>query len=204
MIRALSGEVLAVEDRVVLLDVNGIGFEIQCSREVISHCQPGDRMRIVTYLQISEAGIALFGFANERERELFLKITTIKGIGGKTGITALSILSVSEIVKAVALEDTTAFLRVPGVGRKTAERICFELKSLLPAELTLTQEEDFAISPSASSVVETVTEALASLGFTCGDAQSAFRLVKAARGEKWEELDEETLLRLALKELQRR
>ena len=86
MIRSLTGVVLGVSEMSVLLDVNGLGFDLLCTRAAAALCSAGQRVRLTTYLQISEAGAALYGFASERERELFLKVVAIKGVGGKTGM----------------------------------------------------------------------------------------------------------------------
>jgi Holliday junction DNA helicase RuvA len=184
------------------LDVSGLGFEISCSRGALALCNPGKTARLTTYLQISEAGAFLFGFANETERELFLKITSIKGIGGRTAMSILGVLSADEVVRAVAMADVNAFMRVPRIGKKTAERICFELKSALPKEITYVLPVGAAVP--ASRVSDTVAEALRSLGFDHADAAAALNLVRAALGEDFEKLDEEKLLKAALKELQRK
>ncbi|MDR1977228.1 MAG: Holliday junction branch migration protein RuvA [Synergistaceae bacterium] len=202
MIRSLCGEVLSVTETSVILDVGGLGFDVFCSRGALSLCSPGERVRLTAYLQISEAAVAMFGFANETEREIFLKITGIKGIGGRTGMTILSVLSADEIVRAVSLSDVNAFMRVPGVGRKTAERICFELKNSLSKEFI--SAIPAGASASASRVVDTVGDALRSLGFGQGDVVAALSVVRAALGEDFDKLDEERLLKAALKELQRR
>ncbi|MDR2179937.1 MAG: Holliday junction branch migration protein RuvA [Synergistaceae bacterium] len=200
MIRSLCGEVLSVTETSAVLDVGGLGFDVLCSRGALALCLPGERARLTAYLQISEAGVALFGFANETEREIFLKITAIKGIGGRTGMTILSVLSADEIVRAVSLSDVNAFVRVPGVGRKTAERICFELKNSLPKEFA-----SMAGAPSPPSrVADTVGDALRSLGFGQGDVVGALSVVRAALGGDFDKLNEESLLKAALKELQRK
>ena len=198
MIRSLHGEVLGVAEGSVVLDVNGLGFELLCSRAAMGLCRVGERARLTTYLQISEAGAALYGFASERERELFLKVTAIKGVGGRIGMAILSALSVDEVLRAVSMADVAAFTRVPGIGKKTAERLCFELKNLLPADLA----ENVPVSGKpASRAADTVAEALVGLGFTQADAAAALSLLRAAHGEDFDRMDEESLLRLALKEL---
>ena len=210
MIRSLAGEVLSVTGAAgssgantsVLLDVNGLGFDLLCSRAAAAACRVGERVRLTVYLQISEAGVALFGFANERERELFLKITTIKGVGGRTGMAILSVLSVDEVLRAVALADAGAFARVPGIGKKTAERLCFELRNLLPGELV----ENVPVGegmPVASRTSDTIAGALLSLGFQQSDVNAAFALLRAAHGERFDRMGEEELLKLSLKELHR-
>ena len=205
MIRSLCGEVLSVTETSVILDVNGLGFEISCSRGALALCGPGGTARLTTYLQISEAGAFLFGFANETERDLFLKVVLIKGIGGRTAMTILSVLSADDIVRAVSLADVNTFMRVPGIGKKTAERLCFELKNALPKEFTSTLPVGFSAQPApASRVSDTVADALRSLGFDHTDTAAALNLVRAALGDDFEKLDEEKLLKSALKELQRK
>ena len=192
---------MAVSDASVLLDVNGLGFDILCSRGALSLCEVGRRARLTTQVQFSEAGAAIFGFMDERERELFLKITTIKGIGGRTAMNILAVLSVEEIIRAVSLADVGTFMRAPGVGRKTAERLCFELKGAFPKDFTSVVETTgvTGVAPKTQTLVE---DALRGLGFTASDAAAAVAMVRAARGEDFEKLDEATLLRSALKELQ--
>jgi Holliday junction DNA helicase RuvA len=201
----LRGEVLSVTETSVVLDVNGLGFDILCSRGALSLCVPGENARLTTCLQISEAGAFLYGFTDERERELFLKITTIKGIGGRTGMMILGVLSADEIIRAVSLADAGVFMRAPGVGRKTAERLCFELRSSLPKEFISTLET----APAAGAgrrgrAADTVGDALRELGFSQSDAAAALSVVRAALAEDFDKLDEEALLRAALKELQRK
>ncbi|MDR1649876.1 MAG: Holliday junction branch migration protein RuvA [Synergistaceae bacterium] len=206
MIRSLRGEVLSVTEMSVVLDVNGLGFDILCSRGALSLCTPGGNARLTTCLQVSEAGAFLYGFADERERELFLKITTIKGIGGRTGMMILGVLSADEIIRAVSLADASLFMRAPGVGRKTAERLCFELRSSLPKEFTSTLETAASASVGGrrSRAADTVGDALRELGFSQSDAAAALSVVRAALAEDFDKLDEEALLRAALKELQRK
>jgi Holliday junction DNA helicase RuvA len=205
MIRCLTGTVLSISSNGIILDVHGIGFEIHCSREILSLCNVGGAITIVTYLQISESGITIYGFSDEQERELFLKITAIKGIGGKTGISVLNSLSGEEIIKGVVFSDTSVFTRVPGIGKKTAERICFELKNLIPAELlSQTSILPDKLSPNQSNTLSTVSEALRSLGFNQGDINAAMGIVRAAFGNDFANLSEERLIKAALKELHRK
>ena len=198
MIRSLAGTVLNVTENSVLLDVNGLGFDLLCTRAAVGLCRAGESVRLTTYLQISEAGVALYGFASERERELFLKVTSIKGVGGRTGMAILSALSIDEVLRAVSLADAAAFTRVPGIGKKTADRLCFELRNLLPKGL---EAVPAAGQVPLSRAADTVAEALLSLGFSQTDASSVLALLRAAQGEDFDRMDEEKLLKLALREL---
>ena len=198
MIRSLCGTVLNVAENSVLLEVSGVGFDLLCTRAAAGLCKVGETARLTTYLQISEAGVALYGFASERERELFLKVTSIKGVGGRTGMAILSALSVDEVLRAVSLADSAAFTRVPGIGKKTADRLCFELRNLLPAGLDVVTAAEAA---PRSKAADTVVEALLSLGFSQSDANSVIAMIRAANGEDFENMGEEKMLKLALREL---
>ncbi|GHS89138.1 Holliday junction ATP-dependent DNA helicase RuvA [Synergistales bacterium] len=200
MIRSLLGVVLSMTETSVVLDVNGMGFELLCSRAALSLCVPKESARLTTFLQISEAGVFLFGFADDVEREMFLKITGIKGIGGRTAMTILSVLSVEDIVRAVSLADINTFMRSPGIGRKTAERLCFELKNSIPKDFALGLRTGGVALP--SKVSDTVGDALRSLGFGQADVTTALAVVRAALGEDFDKQNEEALLKAALKELQ--
>ena len=200
MLRVLTGEVLDISENYIVLDVNGLGFEILCSQSALNLCELNKHVRLVVYLQISEAGAFLFGFESERERKIFLKIISIKGIGGKSAMAVLSTLNINEILNAVAGSDASAFTRVPGIGRKTAERLCFELKNILKDDLVINiNTED--VNNNKAGAVSTVSDALISLGFSQADIAGAFKLLRAARGDEFNNLSEEDLLRLALKEL---
>ena len=201
MLRILTGEVLDISENYIVLDVNGLGFEILCSQSALNLCELNKRVRLVVYLQISEAGASLFGFESERERKIFLKIISIKGIGGKSAMAVLSTLNINEILNAVAGSDASAFTRVPGIGRKTAERLCFELKNILKDDLIININTEDVNNNSKAGAINTVSSALISLGFSQADIAGAFKLLRAARGDDFNNLSEEDLLRLALKEL---
>lgn len=198
MIRSLSGTVSDIFENLVILDVNGIGFEIICSRSILSSCVIGKNIKIVTCLQFSEAGAVVYGFSSEREREFFLRLTSVKGVGGRTAIAILSELSLESVVEAVSSADVRAFMRVPGIGKKTAERLCFELKNISGLK-TMTQTEP-EINKS-SGQAENVIDALLSLGFTRADAGGVINLLRAAHGDDFNKLSEEDLLRMSLREL---
>lgn len=199
MIRVLSGKVLEVRENFIILDVNGIGFEIICSRSALNSCRVDEFATIITSLQFSEAGAVIYGFASEREREFFLRLTGVKGVGGRTGIAILSELSLDDIVNAIASADVRTFMRVSGIGKKTAERLCFELKNI-DALKVITHEEK---SSSPENHTENVIDALLSLGFSRADAGGVINLLRAAHGEDFSRLSEEDLLRLSLRELQK-
>ena len=198
MIRSLIGKVSDIFDNIIILDVNGIGFEILCSRSVLSSCKINDVVKIVTCIQFSEAGAVIYGFNSEREREFFLRLTSVKGIGGKTGIAILSELSIDNVINAISSADVNAFMRVSGIGKKTAERLCFELKNITELKILTPSSNP---ETKSSGHVENVIEALLGLGFTRSDAGGVINLLRAAHGEDFNKLSEEDLLRMSLREL---
>lgn len=200
MIRSLTGQVLDILGNIIILDVNGIGFEILCSRSILSQSKTGENLRVITSLQISESGAVIYGFSSEREREFFTRLTGVKGVGGRTGIAILSELSLDEVVRAVSSADVNAFTRVPGIGRKTAERLCFELKNVAALKV-MGGDENISSGQKISGNADSVIDALLSLGFTRSDAGGVVNLLRAAHGENFNSLSEEDLLRLALREL---
>ena len=200
MIRLLRGKVIDILENILILDVNGLGFEVLCSRSVLTQCRTGEEAVIVTSLQISESGAVIYGFNSEREREFFTRLTGVKGVGGRSAIAILSELSLDEIINAVSSADVNAFTRVPGIGKKTAERLCFELKNVTALKV-ITGESDSSREIKSSGHAESVIDALISLGFTRSDSGRVINLLRAAHGEGFNSLSEEDLLRLALREL---
>ena len=202
MIRSLNGKILDILENLVILDVNGIGFEILCSRSVLNSCEINKEIKITTCLQFSEAGAVIYGFASEQEREFFLRLTSVKGVGGRTAIAILSELSLDRVVNAISSADVKEFMRVPGIGKKTAERLCFELKNIASLKTMMQDSEPKSLDDhNNKNLVENVIDALISLGFTRSDAGGVINLLRAAHGEYFNKLNEEDLLRMSLREL---
>ncbi|HPI97476.1 MAG TPA: Holliday junction branch migration protein RuvA [Synergistales bacterium] len=199
MLRTLEGKVLLVNNEYVVLDVNGMGFEIYCSGSALRICSSSDMATLVTFLQVSENGLALYGFSDEEERDIFLKLTSIKGIGGKLALTVLRHLSPEEIVASAYNSDINAFAAVPGIGKKTAERICFEMKRHFE-----NQVPDRLLNVSTRSrglVRATVSEALRSLGFPNQKVNIALDRLHKRDSKVFSSMDESQMLKATLKEL---
>jgi Holliday junction DNA helicase RuvA len=200
MLRSLEGKVLHIGEENVILDVNGLGFDILCSGSALRLCEDNETIRLTTYLQVSENGATLFGFSSEQEREVFIKLLTVKGVGGRVGLAVLRTLSPTQVIRSVATSDTDTFLQVPGVGKKTAERLCFELKRHLSEEMLA----EFAEEEVPSILVKnTVAAALRSLGFTQNEVYSVMNRLKREMGSEFDTTKEDILLKRALRELKR-
>lgn len=198
MLRYLEGKVTEKDDDGICLSVHGFGFFLYCSKSVFSSVDEGQNLKLWTHLQVSENGFTLYGFMEEEERELFQLLLTVKGVGARMAMSFLRHLDLGEIAEAIASSQTHILSTVPGVGKKTAERVCFELKQKIEKSATS------SLRPMLGDrqVTGTVLEALAGLGFSQGEAMRA--VASASRREPAVADSEEALLQAALKELQHR
>ena len=186
MLRSLYGQVLQVQEDVVVLEASGLGFEIQCSRRAAESCVEGDMARVQTFLLVNESGISIFGFADDEERRLFLELLAVKGVGGRMAMTLLRADAPQVLIKAILSSDMAMLTRIPGIGRKTAERLCFELKDRLSKDFPILSG---ALAGSFQQLGgNEVIEALLGLGFSRSEASGAVRsaLVQAGEGAREE------------------
>ena len=197
MIRMLSGTVLSLDADSICLDVAGFGLEVFASGSLLATARPNEFLSCRAYLQVSDAGMALFGFSDDAERALFLEITQVKTMGGKLSIALLRHLDVETIVTAILAEDSSR-LAVPGLGPKRAERICFELRSKVEKKFAAFASA-VPVSGKRGSMDAEVVSGLVGLGFTQSEAVHA---VSACRAEDrpW---SEEELMKSSLAKLQR-
>lgn len=185
MIAFLRGRVLTTTAETVILDVNGVGYEAFCSGSVFRKITVGAVAELYTYLQVKEDGITLFGFDNPKEKELFLKLISVSGVGPKLGISILAALSADDFAYAVATADVKRLSAVKGLGKKTAEKIVLELHGKISAaEVLGASGDDFTpvVATEAparlSAMEEEGVTALMGLGFTRAESTQA---VKKAR-----------------------
>ncbi|MDR1510387.1 MAG: hypothetical protein LBS53_12205 [Synergistaceae bacterium] len=200
MIRSLSGTVLSADDEVICLDVSGFGIEIFASGSLLSSARAGERLSCLAYLQISDAGITMFGFSDETERSLFIEITQVKTMGGKLSVALLRHLGAADIVSAIISSDSSR-LTVPGLGQKRAERICFELRSKIEKKFA-SLVSGSAIRHIGGTIDSEVIDGLMGLGFSQSEAARAVSLCRSEDANRdWNEGD---LMMSALGKLQRR
>ena len=200
MIRSLSGTVISIDDESICLDVAGFGIEVFATGSLLASAVVGERLQCPAYLQISDSGMAMFGFSNETERALFLEITQVKTMGGKLSIALLRHLGASDVISAIMSSDPTR-LAVPGLGAKRAERICFELRSKIEKKFSSLAGDGVPVHIAGSADGE-VIGGLMGLGFTQAEAGRAVTLCRSEGGER--EWTEEELMMSALSRLQRR
>lgn len=189
MISRIRGPVLTLKPPVVVVDVGGVGFRVMCSQAALDTLDLGRNCDLHTHLIVREDDLSLFGFASEEEVELFLLLLGVQGIGARTALAMLSRLSPETLREAIANQQAETLSRVPGVGKKTAEKIIFTLKGKLGGLDALPASTGAPLSASDAEVLA----ALTALGYSIAEAQGA--LASLPRGEK---LDLEEKIRRSL------
>ena len=171
MIGRLSGVLLEKNPPQVMLEVQGVGYEVDVPMSTFYNLPAvGATVTLFTHLIVREDAHLLYGFASESERKAFRQLLKISGVGARTALSLLSGMSVSELVQAVAAQETGRLTRIPGIGKKTAERLLLELKDKLGAELTTGVVVNRA-APASSDVLN----ALLSLGYNDKEANYALK-----------------------------
>ena len=195
MIASVSGTVQARRPDHVVIDCQGVGYRMSVSSKTLEQVPAaGQQGVLLTHLILKDDGINLYGFATEAERELFLRLISVSGIGPKMALTALSGSSVGELRKAIAAGDAKRFQVVPGIGRKTAERVIVELRDALAEEL---EGESRAAPDAVDSPRALARDGLVGLGYDMAEAES---MLAATAGDSDEDAGPEALIQAALRE----
>ena len=181
MIAYLRGRILEITAETAIIEVNGVGYEAYLSGGAFRKITVGEIAELYTYMQVKEDGVTLFAFATPKEKELFLKVISVSGVGPKMGIGILTGLSADEFTQAVATADVKRLSTVKGLGKKTAEKIVLELHGKISAAEVMSASEDKftqAIemqSAKLSSLDEEAVSALMGLGFTRSESAQAVK-----------------------------
>ncbi len=183
MIASLRGRVVGRRLDGVVLDVNGVGYLVQTTTRALRKAQGKEEVTLETYLHVREDALQLYGFAEPAERELFELLLSVSGVGPKVALAILSGSTPTDLRRAIALEDTTRFLAIPGIGRKTAQRVVLELKEKLGSV------EAIGETPGQELVAR---DALVELGYSVPEAERALAATDPA-------LPPEERVRLALR-----
>jgi Holliday junction DNA helicase RuvA len=171
MIAQLSGTVLQIGPTSVVIEVGGLGIVALCSPNTVANLRIGQRATLATALIVREDSLTLYGFASADEREFFELLLSATGVGPKLAQAALAVLSPDELRRAIATENLVQLCRVPGIGRKGAQRIVIELKDKINA--TALPEEADQAPAAAGAWREQVSQGLQGLGWTARDAEAA-------------------------------
>lgn len=170
MIGYLNGKILSVDENTVIVNVNGVGYEITCSGTLLSRLIRDGEGEMFVYTAVREDGIFLYGLNTKEEKKLFLDLITVNGLGPKMGITVLSQMSVNELISAISTSDVKKLCTVKGLGKKTAERIILELGEKLVIDTSVSQDKPVLSGKKAN---EEAVEALMSLGFKKTESENA-------------------------------
>ncbi len=186
MIARLRGKPVGSTPDGLVLDVGGVGYLVAATPSAIRRADGADEVIVETYLHVREDTMQLYGFADRAERELFIQLLTVNGVGPKVALAIVSGSPAEELRRAIVREDTARFQAIPGIGKKTAERIVLELKEKVGAGVT-----ELTTTPSGDSHI-VARDALVELGYTLLDAERALADTDPA-------LPPEDRVRLALK-----
>lgn len=171
MIDSVTGQVTAIARQYVVVLVGGVGLRVQVPTTVRDLVDgPGHMVTLYTYLHVREDGLLLYGFAEQEERALFETLITVSGVGPRIALALLSTLTVEHIHNAVAREEPDVLTRVPGIGKKLAQKLIFELKDKLVLEPSLGIA---ALSDIDTDVLATLT----ALGYSVVEAQAALQAI---------------------------
>lgn len=193
----IEGEVCEKLNGSLVLLASGVGWQLNCSNSTLQAAPPlGEKMRCYTFLSVREDAMELFGFATREEKEMFLQLTSVSGIGPKTALGVLGAMPLRDLNLAILLGDVNALSRAPGIGKKTAQRIALELKDKITqsdvstASVPAAGASAAALSPDA---VSEAIEALIALGYSSTEARNAISQVRDQTDQP------EELIRLALR-----
>jgi Holliday junction DNA helicase RuvA len=151
----------------LLLDVNGVGYLVAATPGVLRRAEGGGEVTVDTFLHVREDALQLYGFVDASERELFLQLLTVSGIGPKVALAVVSGSPASELRRAIAMEDHARFQAIPGIGKKTAERIVLELKE----KVSLTAGDAAAYAADETPTHLVARDALVELGYSVLEAE---------------------------------
>lgn len=203
MIAFLRGEVADITEGSVVLDVNGVGYEVFVPGQLISMLDGiGQDLKLYTYMQVREDAVVLFGFLTKDDLQMFKMLIGVNGVGPKAGLGILSALGADDLRFAILADDAKRISKAPGIGAKTAQKIILELKDKLDLEDAFEKKlASDKLSPEVSAaagsqMVQDAVQALVALGYGSTEALKVVRSVKPT-----DDMDVEDILKEALKRM---
>lgn len=167
MIAYIKGMLTYIHDDAIIVDVHGIGYEILCANPFVFQSSLNEEVTIYTYHHVREDLQVLYGFKNNDEKSLFMKLISVSGIGPKSALAILGSVDIPDFVAAVEREDDKYLTGFPGVGKKTARQIILDLKGKLTTVFSISEgEETMAAVPESRTELNETQEALKALGYT--------------------------------------
>ncbi len=196
MIGSLTGRLQHKQPPNLLIDVGGVGYELEAPMTTFYDLpDTPETVTLHTHLLVREDAQLLFGFSDLRQRELFRSLLKVNGVGPRVALAILSTLSAQEFVNCIASDDSVTLTRVPGIGRKTAERLIVEMRDRIEPHQQSLQASDAVGAVDEQSPVQDAISALVALGYRASDASKAVREVEADHKGR------DQLIRNALKRL---
>jgi Holliday junction DNA helicase RuvA len=180
MIGKLFGEICDIYLDHIIINVNGVGYIVFCSKKIINKYHVGDKIKLITQTMVKENDISIFGFLNDIDKEFFNHLLTIQGIGAKLAQTIIGSLDIDEIIQSVQINDNTKFTQISGVGAKLAARLVNELKTkkfINKLQNIKIKHEISTSSNRSSQIIMDATSALMNLGYNLGQINSAINEV---------------------------
>ena len=175
MIGRLTGILIEKNPPAVTVDVHGLGYEVDVPMSTFYNLPAtGEKVSLFTHLAIREDGHFLYGFGSQDERAAFRQLLKISGVGARTALAVLSGMSVTELAQAIALQEAGRLTKVPGIGKKTAERLLLELRDKLPKTLA-TGSEKVGVGGTATNAAADILNALLALGYNEREAVTAMK-----------------------------
>jgi Holliday junction DNA helicase RuvA len=178
MIGKLTGTLLEKNPPQLLIDCHGVGYEVDVPMSTFYNLPAlGEKVSLLTHFVVREDAQILYGFGTAHERVAFRQLIKISGVGPRMALSVLSGMSVGDLAQAISAQDSGRIVKVPGIGKKTAERLLLELKGKLGADLALP-----GAGPAQSDVQSDIQQALMALGYSEKDAAAALKLLPAEVG----------------------
>ena len=198
MIAQLTGRVSQIFGQTLIVDVNGVGYEVFCSSEAVTKVSINQNTDLIIYTDVQENSIRLFGFSDFLEKQVFLLLVSVSGIGAKTAIEIISKISKLELLSIISREDSLALKKIKGVGGKTADRLILELKDKVKELILANRLITETAGSEPKQELEEALEALIALGFSRNQATATLNQIKNQLKDKHEAGE---IVRLALAEI---
>lgn len=173
MISSINGRVIETDDKYVVVDINGLGYKVFVTADTLHSLKVGSEANLFTHLAVREGALDLYGFVHKKEKYFFELLISVSGIGPKSALNILSLVSADTLVSAIRSGSIAHLVKVSGIGRKTAEKIVLELKDKLGG---IQNEESAEIRADMSSDADAI-EALKALGYEANEARDALKSI---------------------------
>ena len=170
MISRLTGKIIDIGEKYVVIDVGGVGYKVFCATDTVASLQEDSTVSLHTYLAVREDALDLYGFGSLQEKNFFEMLISVSGIGPKSALGILSTTSTDTLAQAIGTGDTSYLTKVGGIGRKTAEKIVLELRDKMRAHTSETKETSGSLRAESD-----IIEALKALGYSQNEAREALK-----------------------------